>query len=206
MTQFKAEARERERPGEPVRRLFFALWPDAVLRAALAPATHKAVSACGGRLVPAQSLHATLAFLGSVPERRLAELQVIAGRVAAAFFGGMDANSVPPQLIFDRLEHWRKPQIICATVGAECGEGVAVAGSLAEALKGETTAAGFIPDLNKFRPHVTLARRVLHPIPAMDIDPVVWSFTEFVLVESRTEPGGAVYRVLKSFPSGDPQP
>jgi 2'-5' RNA ligase len=185
--------------------MFFALWPDAVLRAALARATHKAVSACGGRAVPGQSLHATLAFLGSVPERRLPELQVLAGRVAAAFFAGMDANAAPPQLIFDRLEHWQKPQILCATVGAECGEAVAVVGSLAEALEREAMAAGFIPALNNFRPHVTLARKVLHPVPAMDIDPVVWSFTEFVLVESRTEPGGAVYRVVKSFPLVNPQ-
>jgi 2'-5' RNA ligase len=29
---------------------------------------------------------------------------------------------------------------------------------------------------------------------------VFWSFTEFALIESRTEAQGAVYRVLRSFP------
>src|SRR5205807_403857 len=69
---------------EPTRRLFFALWPDAGQRAALVHATRKAVRSSGGRPVPEESLHVTLAFLGSVPERRVAELQAIARRVAEA--------------------------------------------------------------------------------------------------------------------------
>ncbi|MDE2447406.1 MAG: hypothetical protein KGO22_00440, partial [Gammaproteobacteria bacterium] len=52
------------------------------MREAMAEAARKAVGASGGRPVPAANLHITLAFLGSVPTRRLAELAE-AGRAAA---------------------------------------------------------------------------------------------------------------------------
>ncbi|HYL02781.1 MAG TPA: 2'-5' RNA ligase family protein, partial [Steroidobacteraceae bacterium] len=68
------EPRTPAAPPERTRRLFFALWPDAAQRTVLAHAVRKAVRNCGGRPVPAESLHVTLAFLGSVPESRMAEL------------------------------------------------------------------------------------------------------------------------------------
>jgi RNA 2',3'-cyclic 3'-phosphodiesterase len=188
-----------ERAREPVRRVFFALWPDAALRTALARATHKAVSACGGRPVPAQSLHVTLAFLGSVLESRTSELEAIAGRVAASLSAGAGTNAAPPQLIFDRIEHWQRLQMICATVGAESGEAVAVVGSLADALKREAVAAGFAPDLKPFRAHVTVARKVARPTHSLDMHSVPWSCTEFALIESRTAAGGAIYSVINSW-------
>lgn len=184
---------------EPTRRVFYALWPDPGLRTALSRATHKAVSASGGRPVSAQGLHATLAFLGSVPEPRIAELEAIGRRVAATFSAGRGAHAAPPQLIFDRIEHWQKPQIICATVGAESGEAVAIVDALAEALKRETIGAGFAPDLKPFRAHVTIARKVARTTPMLDMHSVPWSCTGFALVESRSAAGGAIYSVINSW-------
>lgn len=66
------------------RRLFFALWADEAMRQAMAQATRKAASASGGHPVPAENLHVTLAFLGPVPERRLARLGEIARATAGA--------------------------------------------------------------------------------------------------------------------------
>jgi len=77
-----------------------------------------------------------------------------------------------------------------------------LADNLSTALKLQLTSAGFTPDLKPFRAHVTLARKVSHSIPTMEMDPVVWRFTEFALVDSRTGPGGSAYRVLTSFPWG----
>jgi 2'-5' RNA ligase len=192
-----------QQPRDPTRRLFFALWPDEALRKALTDATRDALRACGGRPVPSERLHITLAFLGSVPERRIPELTQIAGPLAAAF----SPNEVPLRLTFDHIERWKKPQVISALAREESAGVIALSESLKNALAG----AGFSPDLKgpwsvganmveRFRPHVTLARKVMHPIRSVDIHPVLWSFTEFVLVESRTEPRGAVYRVLDSFP------
>jgi 2'-5' RNA ligase len=178
--------------------VFFALWPDAALRTALARATHKAVSACGGRPVPAQNLHVTLAFLGSVPERRIQDLASVARRVAGAF----PSSAAPLLLTFDHIEYWKKPQVLCALAEGESAQ----VRTLAEALTNEAAGAGFNPDPKPFRPHVTVARKVVHPTRALDMRSAVWSFTEFVLVESRTEAQGAVYGVLESYPLVDPQP
>ncbi len=199
-----------ERPGpppqarEPTRRLFFALWPDAGQRAALVHATRKAVRSSGGRPVPEESLHVTLAFLGSVPERRVAELQAIARRVAEAPEAG-----APMLVSFDRLVHWTKPRILCA-LDAEGSAGFEAAGAprvgalagapaLAESLKGETTARGFSPDLKPFHAHVTVARKVAQAPAAQPLRPVPWTFDAFALIESRTEPTGPVYSVIESY-------
>ena len=189
---------------EPTRRLFFALWPDAGQRAALVHATRKAVRSSGGRLVPEESLHVTLAFLGSVPERRVAELQAIARRVAEAPEAG-----APMLVSFDRLVHWTKPRILCA-LDAEGSAGFEAAGAprvgalagapaLAESLKGETTARGFSPDLKPFHAHVTVARKVAQAPAAQPLRPVPWTFDAFALIESRTEPTGPVYSVIESY-------
>jgi 2'-5' RNA ligase len=70
---------------------------------------------------------------------------------------------------------------------------------LAESLKSETAAAGFRPDLKPFRAHVTLARKVAHAHPAQPLAQILWRFEAFALVESRTDPGGAVYSVIESY-------
>lgn len=53
-----------------------------------------------------------------------------------------------------------------------------------------------------FRPHVTLARKVYRSARTIELQPVTWSFTDFVLVDSKTLPEGAVYTVLERFPLG----
>ncbi len=191
---------------EPTRRLFFALWPDAEQRATLAHAARKAVRSCGGRPVPEQSLHATLAFLGSVPARRVAELQAIARRVAQS----APAQDPPLLVSFDRLVHWARPRILCAlgteapagTRGADPPQATEFTGAsaLAESLKSQTSAAGFTPDLKPFHPHVTVARKVAHARAAQPLAPILWRFDAFALVESRTDPTGPVYSVIESYP------
>jgi RNA 2',3'-cyclic 3'-phosphodiesterase len=181
---------------EPTRRLFFALWPDAEQRGALAHATRKSVGSCGGRPVPVQSLHVTLAFLGSVPEGRVPELDRIGRRVADAF-----PAAQPLLLTFDRLAHWARPQILCALGSEEpaADTDAASAPALAATLKNETAAAGFSPDLKPFRAHLTVARKVAHAPTALALQPVLWRFDAFALIESRTDPAGPVYSVIESY-------
>jgi RNA 2',3'-cyclic 3'-phosphodiesterase len=177
-------------PREPGRRLFFALWPEAGARAALAEATREAVGACAARAVPAQSLHATLAFLGSVPERRLGELGEIARRIAGTF-----VPEAPVVLRFDELAHWVGPKILVALCAAESR----AAHALADVLKRETGAAGFTPDLKPFHAHVTLGRKVTRAPVVPMTQPVSWSFDGFALIESRTAALGAAYSVVQSY-------
>jgi 2'-5' RNA ligase len=174
------------------RRLFFALWPDAAQRTALVHAIHKGVRSCGGRPVPEHNLHATLAFLGSVPEERVADLDGIARERAREFRG-----AGPLQLTFDRLEHWARPQILVALGPEEHG---AAAGALAATLKDATAAAGFSPDLKLFHAHVTVARKVRHAPPPEATRAVHWEFAAFALIESRTLPQGPLYSVVASYP------
>jgi RNA 2',3'-cyclic 3'-phosphodiesterase len=175
----------------PTRRLFFALWPSDAERRALHEATHKAAAGSGGRPVPPESLHATLAFLGSVPEARLAELAHIAQQVAGEF---ADAAR-PPPLCFESLAHWSRARVLVAVARDE-----ARALSLAARLKDLTAAQGFRPDLKPFHAHVTVARKVLHgSAAAFALRAVQWRCDGFALVDSRTRSDAPVYSVLESW-------
>jgi RNA 2',3'-cyclic 3'-phosphodiesterase len=176
------------------RRLFFALWPDAAMREALWNATRPALAnAHGGRAVPADNLHVTLAFLGAVPESSLATLRELAGTVARDI-----ACPAPLDVTLDTIDHWRRAQILCATAGQAC----LAAGDLAERLRGALVTGGFAPDLKPFRVHVTLARQVRSASPGLRMPPVPWRFDDFALIESRTGPEGSSYSMVESWVLG----
>ncbi len=164
------------------------------MRQAMIQATREAARASGGRPVDAGNLHVTLVFLGSVPQRRLPELAE-AARVAA---GGADSGKDPLELAFDHLEYWRAAQLLCALPPEPPEAAIGLARRLQDVLAGQ----GFAPDLKPFRPHVTVVRKVSRPGHITKMHPVVWSFTELALVESRTLPEGPVYSVVASYPLG----
>jgi len=185
---------------EPTRRLFFALWPDEQSRAALVHATRKAVRLCGGRPVAEDNLHTTLLFLGSVAESRVSEVATLGARAAAEI--PMERGDVlaPPRFVFDQIELWQKAHVLVATPSASSGSGYVVANALVASLQRVTSGAGFAPDLKPFRPHVTLARKVAFLKTVLRMAPVVWRFTAFALVQSRTEAEGPVYSAVESYP------
>lgn len=185
-------------------RLFFALWPDEVMQAALANATAAIVAAAiasrgsadaarvgpsGARAVPAGNLHLTLAFLGAVPDSRLEALSSVAAQLAAAFTfsGGLCRELITVNL--DHVEHWRRAQILCATSSQPSPS----AAALAEALKRVLVAEGFTPDLKPFHAHATLARKVRRVTRDLQIASVCWTFRDFRLIESHTDPAGSIY-------------
>jgi 2'-5' RNA ligase len=186
--------------GAPTRRLFFALWPSGAQREALLHAIVKIVRHCGGRPVPAPNLHVTLAFLGSVPERRLEELSAIARRTAAAW----PADAAPLAVSLAAPEHWAKAQVLAVLEREEELRGAPAAGAaeLARILTTATAAAGFSPDLKPFRAHVTVARKVARAPHSIEMRGVLWSFDDFALVESRTLAEGPVYSVVESYVLG----
>ena len=170
-------------------RLFFALWPDVAERAALAAATRAALHAAGGRVVPRENLHVTLAFLGSVPEDRVAGLRAAALGVRVA----------PFVLVLERLAHFARARVLAAM---PAGEPTALRALTAQ-LRERLAAAGFPTDPGPFRAHLTLAREVAQPREDLHMTAVALRCASFALVESRTERTGALYSVIDSWPLDD---
>lgn len=167
------------------RRVFFALWPDEAAAKALHALARASQAGCGGRLMRRESLHLTLAFLGSIPESRLADAAAVAAAVTAEPFA----------FTLDRLGYWRHNRILWA--GAEVAPLAALANGLAEGLR----AAGFQLDRRPFAAHVTLLRDArcpaLPPLPT-----IAWPVSEFVLAESRSGPQGSHYEAIGRWPLG----
>jgi len=165
-------------------RLFFALWPDAPTRQHLAALARTLHGTCGGRIVPAERLHLTLAFLGEVAEARLPELCALAERV----------NGYAGPLQLDRLGRWRD------LVWVGCLEPPAQLMQLAATLRQQLGAAGFAVDEQTFSPHLTLLRKAGRtPLSALDA-PIVWPVTDWHLICSQLLPTGAEYRRLAHWP------
>jgi 2'-5' RNA ligase len=160
------------------------------MQAALAAATEYAVLAAqaadgGVRRVPPANFHLTLAFLGSVPVSRLAEVKEVAAQCARL----PNPSELPIDLVLDCIERWRRPQVIVACASETPPAAVA----LAEALKRSLIAQGFAPDLKPFRAHATVARKVRRVTRELPFEPVRWTFDSLHLIESKTSPAGSTY-------------
>ncbi|MDP3715536.1 MAG: RNA 2',3'-cyclic phosphodiesterase [Burkholderiales bacterium] len=168
-------------------RLFFALWPDASLRSALAAQAKSLQDECGGRATAASNLHLTLAFLGDIDGARLSELSRIAAEAA---------NLAPFALILERIGWWPRQHLVWAAP-RDCPPGLQ---ALVETLAGSLRAAAFHTERRRFLPHVTLLRDVRCAPVALPCYLPLWRVSEFVLVASERSAGGARYRVLGAWP------
>ena len=181
-------------PRGPVRRLFFALWPDDGARAGLAAAVREFVPAGAGRAQRPDQWHVTLEFLGDVPESGLQDVRDAA--VVAA------AGASACELEFDQLQHWKRTQVLCLAASST-PEPLA---ALVQSLRSELQLRGFTPQARPFRPHVTLARRVLRAPPSAAGEllqwPLNWPVHAVALVQSVTDPDGARYVELAAWPTG----
>jgi 2'-5' RNA ligase len=171
-------------------RLFFALWPDPGTLAASLERLRALTRGSEGRPQRPDQLHLTLEFLGNVPEDRL----------AAVLEAGAEAsrNLQPFEVVFDRLEHWRRPQVLCLT--AEVTPPPLAA--LVESLRVGLVARGFQTEQRPFKAHLTLARKVRRAPTDPAFEPLAWPAHEFSLVESTTDPAGSRYERLATWPIG----
>lgn len=169
-----------------LRRLFFGLWPDDATRDALRRATRPVVRHCGGKTVPPDTFHLTLAFLGNVPDERFEAIVAAAAGIAVE----------PLALTLERLGYFPAPQVLW--IGpAEMPRSLQ---RLTADIWRSLAAAGLQPDVRPFHPHVTLARKVQSPPELPVTRPVAWRVPGFSLIESDADPEGARYRVVASFP------
>lgn len=172
-------------------RLFFALWPVARHRAALAESASAAVARVAGRAVPPGNLHVTLAFLGSVPVQTFVHLVGVGGQ------GSWPAV----RLDFTRIEYWARPKVLVGMPAQVPAAGQEIVERLWQAV----APLGFARELRPWRPHLTLMRGV-QQLPPQDLEltPVQPAADEpawrLALVDSAAHPEGPRYKALADWP------
>ena len=166
-------------------RLFFALWPDAAARDALARAAACVDVREGHRVRPA-NLHLTLAFLGSVPAAAQAALMAAEPAPGAAAF----------TLEVGLAGWWRTSRVAWL---APLEEPLALH-ALHAAVGDAASAAGLRVERRPYRPHVTIARHVRRAPRSLEAFQIRWQVTDFALVESLQEAVGARYEVRRRWP------
>jgi 2'-5' RNA ligase len=177
-----AGGRTRERR----RRLFFALWPSSARQREIEVTMRGRVEASRGRAIPAENLHVTLVFLGSVVESRFERVLRAAEQV----------RSAPFDLAFDQIEVWARSRVLCLTTSALPSS----LAQLEEQLRFKLLSEQFDIRQEEYRPHVTLARDVARRNTREAIASIGWSVEDFVLVESRPGRSGSTYTVVERWP------
>lgn len=157
-------------------RLFFALWPDPATRAALA----RLQSGVSGIPTAPAKLHLTMAFLGQRPQAEWAALQALLETVTAG----------APTLELDCGGYFSTQRIAWAGMRAPPPALLALRAELMGALDAARLAPAFEHD--RFRPHVTLARKA-DAAPPMPFAPNHWQSGQLVLAAS---PAAGGYRIL----------
>jgi RNA 2',3'-cyclic 3'-phosphodiesterase len=170
------------------RRLFFALWPTDAVRARLAAEVQ--AYATLGRPIADRNLHVTTVFLGAVPEDRVERVREAAESTQKLTLGGKF------MLHLERIEFWRRSNLICLTAERAPPELLAIVDGLRAGLRER----GFeLRDHDTFRPHVTLLRDVARGPAAAAVAPLQWPVESFALVESQVGQRGSEYAVLDQW-------
>lgn len=169
-------------------RLFFALWPDDAVRAALARLAWSLQQECAGRMIPAHNIHLTLVFLGNVANGRIPDLHALAAAIAAP----------PFDLIVDSLDYWRHNRIVWAGT-AECPEALR---KLVAQLNHALQNGGFRCEDRIYAPHITLLRDARRSPAVKATGGIVWRAGEFTLVQSLRRNGAVAYEVIAHWPLG----
>lgn len=162
-------------------RLFFALWPDESVRERLSKVA-AGLPRGSGRCIRRDNLHLTLAFLGSVSEPAVTELQ---RRMAGV-------RQRPFSLVFDHLGWFRRTGVIWLASSRV----PAALTDLVGCLRASARDCQIQVDDRPFRPHLTLTRKARAYPGRLEFEPIRWDIDEFCLIHSETRPQGAEYRVL----------
>ncbi len=159
-------------------RLFYAIWPDDTAKAKLSAHAQELAGRLGGRPVPADNIHLTLAFLGTIPDGRVAEAMAV--RAKQPSFA----------LSTDFLGSFRGARVAWAGIEPVPEELV----TLYHLLAAELHVRGFQLEERRFVPHLTLARKIQDLQPRTTMEPVKWVARSVQLM--RTELGTGRYARL----------
>jgi 2'-5' RNA ligase len=167
-------------------RVFFALWPDASVRAALSGAAVEAQVECDGRATAAEKIHLTLFFVGTVECARLPRIE----QCAASLTGR------PFTLDMRVLGYWRHNRIVWAGADACSPELSRLVAALTKNLAEE----GIEAEDRPYVPHVTLLRNARRAPSRKAIEVPGWDASELVLVESVPAQRGVRYDIMARYP------
>lgn len=164
------------------RTLFFALWPDNRQRDRMRDFISPVAKLVEGRATDRRDWHVTLAYIGELEERFIAEVQESASEI----------EFEPFRLRLDRLEFWPRPKIAALVPPRIPPEHE----KLVESLRGIIIAAGIEPALRVYRPHITVVRNA-RPFETQRLaQSATTEWSSFELVESIKERGRTIYRPL----------
>lgn len=166
-------------------RLFFALWPDDGPRRCINTYLNS-MSTGIGRRVAAENYHITLAFLGSVSSDCCERLITQASTIKGQGF----------QLILDRVGCWKKSHTVWMAPTFVPDE----LNNLVDQINKIAMSCNVIMDSRRFKPHLTLMRKVKKSIPETPIQAIDWKVNSFALIESVTDPEGVRYTERQSWP------
>ena len=164
-------------------RLFFALWPAPEAARELEAISKTLAEASGGKPVPAEKIHLTLAFLGEVAPERARSATEAATAVRGKVF----------EMKLDGVGSFRGARV--AWAGTE--RTPPALESLQEQLAVELGARMFVLEERPFVPHVTLVRKIARNVPRAAIPAIAWRAEAFTLVRSET--GAGRYLVVESW-------
>jgi 2'-5' RNA ligase len=167
------------------RRLFLALWPTPELREQLASRIGGWLGDQAPRAQRPDQWHTTLVFIGWVDAARVSLIDELAEGISCA----------PFVLSFDTLDHWRKPRVACLTASVIPAPLLSLVAGLEAALD----AAGIDFDRRPYRPHLTLARKVVRLEHTGPIPTLAWAVHDFTLVESISTRAGSRYEPLGCY-------
>ncbi len=166
------------------RRLFFALWPDAEIRQALALGQRQL--GIFEHPVNSDNFHMTLSFLGDQPDDMMDAIGLAADGVVARSF----------EVVIDEVFSWTKTGIVGLHPSKPIDELMVLQADLQHAL----SVVGIAREKRAYKPHVTMARRAdASSIMTHEIVPIHWRVNGFSLVESRLRSAGPIYDVLADW-------
>jgi 2'-5' RNA ligase len=173
----------------PRHRLFFGLQPPAPVLASLraAAAQLQADGGPGGRSLPPEKLHLTLAFLGDFDDE---------GALRRALEAGAQVEASGFDFTLDQATSWgaRQPLWVFTGVAAPFAD---LHASLLRCLHAQGLHAD--DEARAFVPHVTWLRNARQRLARTAIAPIAWPARDFVLYDSRE----GQYDVLARWPLGD---
>jgi 2'-5' RNA ligase len=167
-------------------RLFFALKPSTAALQNLRDVAEAVECGTSCRRVSPENYHVTLAFVGDVGVDALASIREIG-----------TANLMSPGRVSLRsCEYWLPSRAVVAA--GEASPSLSnLAASLQSAVAAHRTVGSAEPP---WRPHVTLARKVLQAPVLQAMSPIEWNSNSFSLVSSERRDGQSIYTVVDTYP------
>ena len=168
-------------------RLFFALWPDPIVRRQLGQCQEAMLAHARGRALPVEKLHITLNFLGSVDVSMRNQVIASAARI----------SGTPVEFALDRFVYRKRQRMIWLGASVTPDELLELVDRLREAMGG----LGIEQETRPFLAHTTMMRNVKKCAAELSEQTCDcrWRVQDFVLVRSNTLPEGAEYDVLHRF-------